>query len=56
MQHKCFGDCTGLLHPQAFTAPGARCIGNLILHDDDSDGDDDDSDDDNIDDDDDEDD
>jgi len=26
VQHKCFGDCTGLLHPQAFTAPGARCI------------------------------
>jgi len=26
VQHKCFGDCVGLLHPQAFTAPGARCI------------------------------
>ena len=27
VQHKCFGDCVGILHPQSYSSPGARCIG-----------------------------
>jgi len=26
VQHKCFGDCVGILHPQSYSSPGARCI------------------------------
>jgi len=26
VQHKCFGDCVGILHPQSYTSPGAKCI------------------------------
>lgn len=26
VEHKCFGHCVGILHPQSFTAPTARCI------------------------------
>jgi len=26
VQHKCFGDCIGVLHPQSYSSPGAKCI------------------------------
>ena len=31
VQHKCFGDCIGVIHPQSYSAPGAKCIGRLAL-------------------------
>ena len=27
VQHQCFGDCVGVLHPQSYSSPGAKCIG-----------------------------
>jgi len=26
VQHKCFGSCVGVLHPQSYSSPGAKCI------------------------------
>lgn len=26
VQHQCFGDCIGVLHPQSYSSPGAKCI------------------------------
>ena len=30
VQHECFGGCVGVLHPQSYSSPGAKCIGKLI--------------------------
>ena len=27
IKHHCFGDCVGVLHPQSYSSPGAKCIG-----------------------------
>jgi len=26
VQHECFGDCVGIIHPQSYSNPGAKCI------------------------------
>ena len=30
VQHRCFGECVGILHPQSYTSPGAKCIGRAV--------------------------
>ena len=30
VQHECFGDCVGVLHPQSYSSQGAKCIGRIL--------------------------
>lgn len=30
VQHECFGDCVGVIHPQSYSSQGAKCIGKIL--------------------------
>ena len=31
VQHECFGDCVGVLHPQSYSSRDAKCIGRTVV-------------------------